>query len=55
MSIDSKERGPEVAVQCIFLVSGAAIAYWIDFAFTRLDSQLSWVSAILLYSLDYQL
>lgn len=43
MSITEKERGPEVAFQCFFLVSGAAIAYWVDFGFTRLDSQVSWV------------
>jgi hypothetical protein len=43
MSIDSKERGPEVAVQCAWLISGIAVAYLIDFGFTRLDSQISWV------------
>jgi hypothetical protein len=43
MSIESKERGPEVAKQCTWLISGIALAYWLDFAFTRLDSQVSWV------------
>ncbi|KAG0645448.1 Sugar transporter STL1 [Hyphodiscus hymeniophilus] len=42
MSIESKERGPEVAVQCVWLISGIAVAYWIDFGFTRLDTQISW-------------
>lgn len=28
MSIESGERGPEVAIQCIYLINGAAIAYW---------------------------
>ncbi|KAJ6092307.1 hypothetical protein N7467_004276 [Penicillium canescens] len=42
MSITEKERGPEVAFQCIFLVSGCAFAYWVDFGFTRLDNQFSW-------------
>lgn len=42
MSTEIAERGPEVAVTCIFLVSGAAIAYWIDFGFTRMDNQMSW-------------
>lgn len=42
MSIESKERGPEVAVQCVWLISGVALAYWVDFGFTRLDSQISW-------------
>jgi hypothetical protein len=27
MSITSKERGPEVAIQCIWLISGVALAY----------------------------
>jgi hypothetical protein len=44
MSTQHEERGPDVAVTCIFLVSGAAIAYWIDFGFTRMDNQISWVS-----------
>lgn len=43
MSLTEKERGPEVAFQCIFLVSGCAFAYWVDFGFTRLDNQISWV------------
>ncbi|KAJ5685521.1 Major facilitator superfamily domain general substrate transporter [Penicillium majusculum] len=42
MSLTEKERGPEVAFQCIFLVSGCAFAYWVDFGFTRLDNQVSW-------------
>lgn len=42
MSIDEKERGPEVAIQCVWLISGVALAYWIDFGFTRLNSQVSW-------------
>lgn len=43
MSINEKERGPEVAVQCIVLISGVALAYWVDFGFTRMTNQLSWV------------
>jgi MFS family permease len=43
MSIEAKERGPEVARQCSWLIFGIAIAYWIDFGFTRFDSQISWV------------
>ncbi|UPK94714.1 hypothetical protein LCI18_005649 [Fusarium solani-melongenae] len=42
MSTHHEERGPDVAVTCIFLVSGAAIAYWVDFGFTRMDNQISW-------------
>lgn len=43
MSTEITERGPEVAVTCVFLVSGAAVAYWIDFGFTRMTNQASWV------------
>ena len=42
MSIESKERGPEVAVQCAWLISGVALGYWMDFAFTRMNKQVSW-------------
>ncbi|KAF1984626.1 general substrate transporter [Aulographum hederae CBS 113979] len=42
MSTEAKQRGPDCAVTCIWLVSGAAIAYWIDFGFTRMDNQISW-------------
>ncbi|KAL4897840.1 general substrate transporter [Aspergillus ambiguus] len=42
MSITTIERGPEIAIQCFFLVAGCALAYWVDFGFTRLESQLSW-------------
>lgn len=44
MSTEQEERGPAVAVTCVFLVAGAAVAYWIDFGFTRMDNQISWVS-----------
>lgn len=43
MGTENTERGPDVAVTCCFLVSGAAIAYWVDFGFTRMDNQISWV------------
>ncbi|KAL7904433.1 putative sugar transporter STL1 [Trichoderma velutinum] len=42
MGIESSQRGPEVAKQCAWLITGIAIAYWIDFGFTRMDNQLSW-------------
>jgi hypothetical protein len=44
MSITEKQRGPEVGVQVIWLLHGIAFAYWLDFGFTRLNSQVSWVS-----------
>ncbi|OJJ08271.1 hypothetical protein ASPVEDRAFT_878726 [Aspergillus versicolor CBS 583.65] len=40
--ITTKQRGPEVGLQCIFLVGGCAVAYWVDFGFTRMDNQVSW-------------
>ncbi|KAH6632880.1 general substrate transporter [Boeremia exigua] len=42
MSTETEGRGPNVAVTCVWLVSGAAIAYWIDFGFTRMTNQISW-------------
>ncbi|KIV98706.1 uncharacterized protein PV09_09533 [Verruconis gallopava] len=42
MSTEITQRGPDVAVTCVWLVSGAAIAYWIDFGFTRMTNQISW-------------
>ncbi|KAI9168090.1 substrate transporter [Paramyrothecium foliicola] len=42
MALEDTQRGPDVAVTCIFLVSGAAVAYWVDFGFTRLTTQISW-------------
>lgn len=43
MSTESKERGPQVAMTCVFLVAGAAVAYWVDFGFTSMTNQASWV------------
>lgn len=48
MSTEIEERGPEVAVTCVFLVAGAAFAYWLDFGFTRMDNQISWVGAAII-------
>jgi hypothetical protein len=42
MSIEAKERGPEVAFSCALLISGIPLAYWIDFGFTRMTNQASW-------------
>jgi hypothetical protein len=43
MGITKEQRGPEVAIQCAWLITGIAIAYWIDFGFTRTQHQISWV------------
>lgn len=42
MSIKPADHGPEVCFQSVILISGVAFSGWIDFAFTRLDSQVSW-------------
>ncbi|PMD54417.1 putative sugar transporter STL1 [Hyaloscypha bicolor E] len=42
MGIMKEQRGPEVAIQCAWLITGIAIAYWIDFGFTRTQHQISW-------------
>lgn len=40
MSIESKERGPEVSIQCIYLISGVALAYWVGFGVSKSEMQL---------------
>jgi hypothetical protein len=45
MSITEKQRGPEVGIQVVWLLHGIAFAYWLDFGFTRLNTQVSWVSS----------
>lgn len=39
MSIESKERGPEVAVQCVYLISGVALGY-VNLTTTKLTIQV---------------
>src|SRR5687768_2701367 len=43
MGTESTARGPDVARTCVFLISGVALAYWVDLGFTRMDNQISWV------------
>lgn len=43
MSLEAKERGPEVSKQGALLITGVALAYWIDFGFVQSESQI-WVS-----------
>lgn len=35
MSLEAKERGPEVSYQLALLITGIPIAYWIDFGFVQ--------------------
>lgn len=50
-TIVKTKRGPEVAIQCVYLIWGVALAYWVDFGFTRLgDAQVSWRLPIALQS-----
>lgn len=43
MSIEARERGPEVAINCSALLLGVALSYWVSFGFTRMTNQISWV------------
>lgn len=47
MSIEARERGPEVAINCSALLLGVALSYWVSFGFTRMTNQISWVSFFL--------
>ncbi|KAB5531367.1 general substrate transporter [Coniochaeta sp. 2T2.1] len=42
MAVEDAQRGPDVAVTGVFLITGIAVAYWLDFGFTRMDNQVSW-------------
>jgi hypothetical protein len=35
MSLQAKERGPEVSYQLALLISGVALAYWVDLGFVQ--------------------
>jgi len=35
MSLEAKERGPEVSYQLALLITGVALAYWIDLGFVQ--------------------
>jgi hypothetical protein len=35
MSLDAKERGPEVSYQLALLITGVALAYWVDLGFVQ--------------------
>lgn len=35
MSLEAKERGPEVSYQLALLISGVALAYWVDLGFVQ--------------------
>lgn len=50
-TIRKADRGPQVAIQCIYLINGVALAYWVDFGFTRLTTQVAWRMPIALQSL----
>ncbi|CAK3991548.1 MFS general substrate transporter [Lecanosticta acicola] len=50
-TIKTSQRGPQVAIQCVYLIWGVALAYWVDLGMTQLDSQASWRFPISLQSL----
>lgn len=35
MSLEAKERGPEISYQLALLITGVALAYWIDLGFVQ--------------------
>ncbi|KAK3672451.1 hypothetical protein LTR78_007758 [Recurvomyces mirabilis] len=44
-TIVAQERGPQAAIQCMYLIWGVAFAYWIDLGMTQVKgaySQVSW-------------
>lgn len=52
-TIKVKERGPQVAIQCIYLIWGVAFAYWVDLGMTQVRgryAQVSWRFPISLMS-----
>ncbi|KAJ5912080.1 uncharacterized protein N7473_001383 [Penicillium subrubescens] len=51
MSVEARERGPEVAINCSSLLFGVALSYWITFGFTRMANQVSWRMPIAFQSL----
>lgn len=40
MSLEAKERGPEVSKQGALLITGVALAYWIDLGFVQAKNQI---------------
>ncbi|KAJ5739858.1 hypothetical protein N7533_012642 [Penicillium manginii] len=51
MSIEARERGPEVAINCSALLLGVALSYWVSFGFTRMTNQISWRFPIAMQSI----
>ncbi|KAL4863425.1 hypothetical protein BDV12DRAFT_189688 [Aspergillus spectabilis] len=51
ISIDARERGPEVAINCSALLLGVALSYWVSFGFTRMTNQISWRMPIAMQSI----
>lgn len=40
--IEIGDRGPANAFNAILLISGVPLAYWVDYGFTKMDTQASW-------------
>lgn len=43
MSLEASERGPEVSYQLALLITGVALAYWVDLGFVQGLSQHPWL------------
>jgi len=46
--VEIGDRGPANAFNAILLISGVPVAYWIDYGFTKMNSQASWRVPIIL-------
>jgi len=43
MSLDASQRGPEVSYQLALLISGVALAYWVDLGFVQGLDRYPWL------------
>ena len=43
MSLEASERGPEVSYQLALLISGVALAYWVDLGFVQGLDKTPWL------------
>ena len=46
--VEIGDRGPANAMNAALLISGVPLAYWIDYGFTKMDTQASWRVPIVL-------
>lgn len=49
--MEDEDRGKANAFNAILLISGVPIAYWVDFGFTKLGTQMGWRAPIIIQCL----